>query len=71
MNTSSNDIRTNSERNSDPVPEYIYDIHQSLVEQSIITHQEIIDCSKYWINKMERDLPNPNKPIGIFVHTDM
>ena len=72
MNASSNDIRTNSERisiynqrgwkRSDPIPEHIYDIHKSLVEEGIITHQDIIKCSKEFINKIERDLPNPNKP---------
>ena len=71
--TRSIDIRTNSENTSsevykrrgwkrtDPIPEYIYDIHQSLVEEGIIVRPEIIKCSKEWINKLEKDLPNPYK----------
>jgi hypothetical protein len=65
-------IRTNSERlsiynkrgwkRSDPIPEHIYDIRKSLVENHIITHTEIIKCSIEFISKIERDLPNPNRP---------
>lgn len=65
-------IRTNSERQSiynqrgwnksDPIPDYIYDIRKSLVDKNIITHSEIINCSTEFISKIERDLPNPNKP---------
>ena len=74
MVASSNDIRTNSDTTSsevykqrgwkrtDPIPEYIYDIHQSLVEEEIITRPEIIKCSKEFIRKLEPDLPNPTKP---------
>ena len=70
----SNDIRTNSDTTSsevykqrgwkltDPIPEYIYDIHRSLVEEEIITRPEIIKCSKEFIRKLEPDLPNPTKP---------
>ena len=70
--TRSIDIRTNSDtgevykrrgwKRTDPIPEYIYDIHQSLVEEEIITRPEIIKCSKEFIRKLEPDLPNPNKP---------
>jgi len=70
--TRSIDIRTNSDtgevykrrgwKRTDPIPEYIYDIHQSLVEEGIIVRPEIIKCSKEWIRKLEPDLPNPNKP---------
>ena len=72
MVTSSNDIRTNSDKSSiyedrgwnksDPIPDHIYDIHQSLVEEGIIIHPEIINCSKQFIRKLEPDLPNPDKP---------
>ena len=65
-------IRTNSERlsiynqrgwnKSDPIPDYIYDIRKSLVENNIITHAEIIKCSTEFIRKIERHLPNPNRP---------
>ena len=68
----SNDIRTNSDKSSiyedrgwnksDPIPDHIYDIHQSLVEEGIIIHPEIINCSKQFIRKLEPDLPNPDKP---------
>ena len=70
--TRSIDIRTNSDtgevykrrgwKRTDPIPEYIYDIHQSLVEEGIIVRPEIIKCSKEWIRKLEPDLPNPTKP---------
>ena len=46
---------------SDPIPPYIYSIHQSLIQQNIITHPEIITCSQQWINKLEKDIPNPSK----------
>ena len=46
MVASSNDIRTNSDKSSiyedrgwkrsDPVPDHIYDIHKSLVEEEVI-----------------------------------
>ena len=66
MVASSNDIRTNSDKmdtqSTDPIPPHIYDIHQSLVEEEVITHPEIIKCSKEWIRKLEPDLPNPDKP---------
>ena len=72
MVASSNDIRTNSDKSSiyedrgwnksDPIPDHIYDIHQSLVEEGIIIHPEIINCSKQFIRKLEPDLPNPDKP---------
>ena len=65
-------IRTNSERlsiynqrgwkRSDPIPDYIYDIRKALVENNIITHAEIIKCSTEFIRKIERHLPNPNRP---------
>ena len=65
-------IRTNSERQSiynqrgwkrsDPIPDYIYDIRKALVENNIITHAEIIKCSTEFIRKIERHLPNPNRP---------
>ena len=65
-------IKTNSERlsiynqrgwnKSDPIPDYIYDIRKSLVDNKIITHAEIIKCSTEFISKIERDLPDPNKP---------
>ena len=72
MVASSNDIRTNSDKSSiyedrgwnksDPIPDHIYDIHQSLVEEGIIIHPEIINCSKQFISKLEPDIPNPDKP---------
>ena len=74
MVASSNDMRTNSDttssdvykqrgwKRSDPIPEYIYDIHRSLVEEEIITRPEIIKCSKEFIRKLEPDLPNSTKP---------
>ena len=50
--TRSIDMRTNSDtgevykrrgwKRTDPIPEYIYDIHQSLVEEGIIVRPEII-----------------------------
>ena len=56
------DIRTNSDtHSSDPIPLHIYSIHQSLIQQNIITHPEIIRCSREWINKLEKDIPNPSK----------
>ena len=55
-------IRTNSDTpTSDPIPPHIYSIHQSLIQQNIITHPEIITCSQQWINKLEKDIPNPSK----------
>ena len=48
-------------QSTDPIPKHIYDIHQSLVEEGIIVRPEIIKCSKEWINKLEKDLPNPFK----------
>ena len=48
-------------QSTDPIPQHIYDIHQSLVEEGIIVRPEIIKCSKEWINKLEKDLPNPFK----------
>jgi hypothetical protein len=48
-------------QSTDPIPQHIYDIHQSLVEEEVITHPEIVKCSKEWINKLEKDLPNPYK----------
>ena len=69
--TRSIDIRTNSDtgevykrrgwKRTDPIPEYIYDIHQSLVEEEIITRPEIIKCSKEFIRKLEPDLPKSNQ----------
>ena len=71
MVASSNDIRTNSDKSSiyedrgwkrsDPVPDHIYDIHKSLVEEEVIIRSEIISCSKQFISKIEKDLPNPDK----------
>ena len=65
MNASSNDIRTNSDKStiyedrgwkrSDPVPDHIYDIHMSLVEEEVIIRSEIISCSKQFISKIEKD----------------
>ena len=65
-------IRTNSERQSiynqrgwkrsDPIPDYIYDIRKALVENNIITHADIIKCSTEFTRKIERHLPNPNRP---------
>ena len=56
------DIRTNSDtHSSNTIPDHIYSIHQSLIEQNIITRTEVINCSKYWINKLEKDIPNPYK----------
>jgi len=60
--TSSDVYKQRGWKRSDPIPEYIYDIHRSLVEEEIITHPEIIKCSKEFIRKLEPDLPNPNKP---------
>ena len=55
-------IRTNSDTlSSDPIPSHIYSIHQSLIQQNIITHPEIITCSQQWINKLEKDISNPSK----------
>ena len=55
-------IRTNSDtHSSDTIPDHIYSIHQSLIQQNIITRPEVINCSKYWINKLEKDIPNPYK----------
>ena len=55
-------IRTNSDTpTSDPIPPHIYSIHQSLIQQNIITHPEIITCSQQWINRLEKDIPNPSK----------
>ena len=72
MVASSNDIRTNSDKSSiyedrgwkrsDPVPDHIYDIHKSLVEEEVIIRSEIINCSKQFISKIEKDQPNPEKP---------
>ena len=47
---------------SDTIPDYIYDIRKSLVDNKVITHTEIIKCSTEFISKIERELPNPNKP---------
>jgi len=56
------DIRTLPDTtSSDPIPPHIYSIHQSLIQQNIITHPEIIKCSKGWTNKLEKDIPNPFK----------
>ena len=56
------DIRTLPDtQSSDPIPDHIYAIHQSLVEENIITHPEIITCSQQWIKKEEKDIPNPSK----------
>ncbi len=56
------DIRTNSDTpTSDPTPPHIHSIHQSLIQQNIITHPEIITCSQQWIKKEEKDIPNPSK----------
>ncbi len=60
--TSSDVYKQRGWKRSDPIPEYIYDIHRSLVEEEIITHSDIIKCSKEFIRKLEPDLPNPNKP---------
>jgi len=49
-------------KRSDPVPEYIYNIHLSLVEKGIINNPEIIKCSKEFIRKLEPDLLKPTKP---------
>jgi len=72
MNSSSCDIRTNSDTSSlyadrgwnksDPVPEHIYAIRQSLVDNQIITHPEIINCSTQFISKIEKHLPLPERP---------
>ena len=72
MNASSYDIRTNSDTSSlyadrgwnksDPVPDHIYDIRQSLVENKIITHQEILKCSTEFIVKIEKHLPIKSRP---------
>ena len=56
------DIRTLPDtQSSDPIPDHIYAIRQSLVEENIITHPEIITCSQQWIKKEEKDIPNPYK----------
>ena len=60
--TSSDVYKQRGWKRSDPIPEYIYYIHRSLVEEGIITHSEIIKCSKEFISKLEPDLPNPTKP---------
>ena len=72
MNASSNDMRTNSDKStiyedrgwkrSDPVPDHIYEIHKSLVEEEVIIRSEIVNCSKHFIKKLEPDIPNPEKP---------
>ena len=54
-------INNSDTHTSDPIPPYIYSIHQSLIQQNIITHPEIITCSQQWINKLEKDIPNPSK----------
>ena len=56
------DIRTNSDTpKSDPIPPHIYTIHQSLIQQNIIIHPEIITCSQQWIKKEEKHISNPSK----------
>ena len=56
------DIRTLPDtQSSDPIPDHIHSIHQSLIQQNIITHPEIITCSQQWIKKEEKDIPNPSK----------
>ena len=60
--TSSDVYKQRGWKRSDPIPEYIYDIRRSLVEEEIITHSEIIKCSKEFIRKLEPNLPNPTKP---------
>ena len=72
MGDSSSEIRTKSDTSSlyqqrgwnksDPVPEHIYEIHQSLVDNQIITHQEILECSKNFISKIEKHLPIQSRP---------
>ena len=72
MNASSYDIKTNSDTSSlyadmgwnksDPVPYHIYNIGQSLVENKIITHQEILKCSTEFIVKIEKYLPIKSRP---------
>ena len=72
LNASSYDVITNSDTSSlyadrgwnksDPVPDYIYDIRQSLVENKIITHQEILKCSTEFIVKIEKHLPIKSRP---------
>ena len=47
---------------SDLIPDHIYDIRKSLVENKIITHADIIKCSTEFIRRIERDFPNPKKP---------
>ena len=49
--TSSDVYKQRGWKRSDPIPEYIYDIRRSLVEEEIITHSEIIKCSKEFIRK--------------------
>ena len=62
-NTTSSDVyKQRGWKRSDPIPEYIYDIHRSLVEEEIITHPEIIRCSKEFIRKLDPDLTNATKP---------
>ena len=69
INIKTNTITTSSDvykqrgwKRSDPIPKYIYDIHRSLVEEEIITHLEIIKCSKEFIRKLDPDLTNATKP---------
>ena len=55
-------IRTNSNTpSSDPIPEHIYRIHQSLVDEGIITHPDMVNCSKQWTNKIERHIPDRSR----------
>ena len=72
MNASSYDIIINYDTSSlyvdrrwnksDPVPDNIYDIRQSLVQNKIITNQEILKCSTEFIVKIERHLPIKSRP---------
>ena len=72
MSANSYNRRTNSDtaslyayrgwNKSDPVPEHIYDIRQSLLDNQIITHSEIIKCSTEFIRKLEPNLPLPRRP---------
>ena len=56
------DIRTLPDTHSSaPIPDHIHSIHQSLIQQNIITHPEIITCSQQWIKKEEKDIPNRSK----------
>ena len=56
------DMRTNSDTySSDPIPPHIHSIHQFLIQQKIITHPGIVNCSQQWIKNEEKDIPNPSK----------